>query len=86
MYVFRKSIVITQEYHLKPNTKIIWLVSANPKSGKSAERFENYFGSETIEEYFQRGGTMKDLRYDQEKFHLDLEGIPREYIDKEYSN
>jgi hypothetical protein len=57
------------------STKIHWLVDGNPKRphGKSYGRFEAYFGSETVQEYLDKGGTKADLRYDWTKLFLDLE-------------
>jgi hypothetical protein len=59
------------------STKIIWEVDGNPKRphGKAHARFEAYFGSETVKEYVENGGTKADLRYDWEHRFLDLEAV-----------
>jgi hypothetical protein len=42
------------------------LVEKNPKKNgsKSRERFEHYFGSDTVGAYLAKGGTYQDLAYD----------------------
>lgn len=62
-----------------PAAKITWLVDGNPKRphGKAHERFENYFGTATVEEYLNAGGTKGDLRYDWQHEFLDVELPPR---------
>jgi hypothetical protein len=54
--------------------EIRWLVPANPKrSGfKAYDRFDRYFGAETVDEYLKAGGTKGDLRYDWEHQFLDI--------------
>lgn len=46
--------------------KISWLVKENPRRGGSDthRRFAKYFGSKTVGEYFKKGGTAGDLRWD----------------------
>ena len=46
--------------------KLTWLVKENPRSkgGATFARFAKYFGSKTVGEYFKKGGTPGDLRWD----------------------
>lgn len=48
------------------DAKLKVLVEENPKKAgsKSAERFEHYFGSKTVGEFLEKGGTYQDLMYD----------------------
>ena len=45
---------------------LIVLSDANPKraGSKSHERFEHYFGSDTVGAFRQAGGTYQDIAYD----------------------
>ncbi len=54
------------------DAKLTVLVEDNPKKEGSAtrERFEHYFGSKTVGEYLEKGGTYGDIAYD----------IPRGYV------
>lgn len=63
------------EFTANGSTKIEWLVDGNPKrpSGQSYSRFQNYFQSQTVEEYLNAGGTKGDLKYDWENKFLDLQ-------------
>lgn len=56
------------------DTGITWLVEENPKRPGSAahERWEGYYGSETVEEYLENGGTRGDLRWDIDREFIEL--------------
>lgn len=62
-----------------PAAKISWLVDGNPKRphGKAHERFENYFGTDSVQGYLDAGGTKGDLRYDWQHQFLDIEAPPK---------
>lgn len=47
-------------------SKISWLIRENPRNAGSGThaRFTKYFGAETVGEYFSKGGTPGDLRWD----------------------
>lgn len=48
------------------DAKVKLLVESNPKraGSKSAERFEAWFGSETVGDYLAKGGTYQDVAFD----------------------
>ena len=54
--------------NVKPETKISY-VTANPKRKNSAAnvRFGKYMKAKTVDQFFKLGGTLADLRYDQNK-------------------
>ena len=54
--------------NVEPKTAIAY-VTANPKRKNSAAhaRFTKYMKAKTVETFFKAGGTLADLRYDQNK-------------------
>jgi hypothetical protein len=48
------------------NAKITWLVKANPRreGSDTHRRFAKYSGATTVRDYFAKGGTPGDLRWD----------------------
>lgn len=48
------------------SAKITWLVKDNPRSkgSETHRRFAKYFGAKTVGDYFAKGGTAGDLRWD----------------------
>lgn len=53
---------------------ITWNITTNPKrpSGKAHKRFEAYLGAPTVDDYIAAGGTLADLKYDQQKGFITL--------------
>lgn len=86
LFEFKHSVIITNTLLISLENKIKWNIFHNPKNKESGNRFEKYYKSNTIKEYFENGGTKKDLRYDQEKGYIEIENIPRSSIDLKYSN
>lgn len=58
---------------VEETTKLAY-VAANPKRKNSAAhgRFEKYMKAKTVAEFFKLGGTLADLRYDENKEFVKL--------------
>lgn len=52
--------------------KIKLLVKENPKRGKAAKRFSIYKNGLPVEQYFAKGGTSGDLRWDMKHKYITL--------------
>lgn len=59
---------------VKPNTRIEFKVTQNPKrAGSQAHaRFAEYMQATTVEEYFQLGAVRADLKYDVEHGFIEI--------------
>ena len=59
--------------NVEPSTKISY-VENNPKRKNSAahQRFAKYMKSKTVEQFFKMGGTLADLRYDDNKEYVKI--------------
>lgn len=62
------------------NARIKLLVDKNPKKAgsKSAERFEHYFGAETVGDFLAAGGTYGDIAYDLPRGFIEVEKVAEE--------
>jgi len=61
------------------NCRIEWLIKENckrrivkGKEGKSWRRMEGYIGSKNIREYLEGGGSLEDLKYDEDRKYFKL--------------
>ncbi len=64
-----------REPKIPSTAKIKWLVKENPKRVGSAsrERFDGYFGTKTVSEFLDAGGTRADLANDIGKEYMTVE-------------
>jgi hypothetical protein len=69
-----KAPAVAREPKIPATAKIVWLVKENPKRAGTAshERFEQYFGTKTVEAFLAAGGTRADLANDTTKEYMSI--------------
>lgn len=62
---------------IKPEAKITWLVTENPRSKGRAtyDRFQAYLGTPSVADYLAAGGTRGDLNWDLRAGYLTIENV-----------
>ena len=76
MATYGKLIVQGVAVWISPDSTVTFMVPGNPKKPgyDPYRRYESYKGAKTVSEYYARGGTRADLRYDALQGFIRIDG------------